>query len=79
MCSAVPNFSDFSEEEKGSLIKKVKSFYAQMPIIAETFTLNQLRGTPSFIIFDDSYNILGQHFGHIDEDILKNRLTDFLN
>lgn len=79
MCSAVPNFSDFSEEEKTSLIKKVKSYYAQMPIIAETFTLNQLRGTPSFIIFDDNYNILGQHFGHIDEDILKNRLTDFLN
>ena len=79
ICNAIPNFSSFSETEKGLLMAKVKSYYAQVPLIAETFTINQLQGTPSFIIFDDNYNILGLHFGHISEEVLKNRLLDFLN
>lgn len=79
ICNAIPNFPKFSEVEKQILIRDVKSYYTQIPVIAETFTLNQLQGTPSFIIFDDNYNILGQHFGHINEEILISRLTDFLN
>lgn len=78
ICNALPNFPDFSKTEKEILVAKIKSHYVEMPLIAETFTLNQLRGTPSFIIFDDEYTILGQHFGHINEDILKSRLEHFL-
>ncbi len=78
MCAAIPNFSSFSETEKEILVKKVKSHYSQVPLVGETFTMNQLQGTPSFIIFDDSYNILGLHFGHISEDVLQRRLMDFL-
>ncbi|WP_264554332.1 hypothetical protein [Flavobacterium sp. N503310] len=58
---------------------KIKSYYSEMPLIAETFTINQLQGTPSFIIFDDNYNILGHHFGHINEETLKTRLEHFLS
>lgn len=78
MVNGIPNFSNFSETEKEILIMKVKSYYAEIPVIAETFTLNQLQGTPSFIIFDDNYSILGHHFGHINEDVLKARLEHFL-
>lgn len=79
ICNAIPNFSNFPENDKEIVLKKIKSFYAEAPLIAETFTLNQLQGTPSFIIFDEKYNILGLHFGHINEDILKTKLTDLLN
>ncbi|RZJ50531.1 MAG: hypothetical protein EOO44_16195 [Flavobacterium sp.] len=79
ICSAIPNFSNFSETEKEILVTKVKSYYANVPLVAETFTMNQLQGTPSFIIFDDNYTILGVHFGHISEDVLQRRLEDFLN
>lgn len=74
ICNAIPNFINFSEKEKEILITKVKQYYSQIPILAETFTLNQLQGTPSFIIFDDKYNILEQYFGHQNGDILKTRL-----
>lgn len=79
ICNAIPNFASFSEIDKESIYTKVKSYYAEIPVIAETFTLNQLKGTPSFIIFDDTYTVLAHHFGHINEDILKTKLGYFLS
>lgn len=78
MCNAIPNFTHFSEIEKEILAAKVKGHYSQIPLIAETFTLNQLRGTPSFIIFDDNHTILGSYFGHQSEDVLKIQLEKLL-
>jgi hypothetical protein len=79
ICNIIPNFENFSENEKETLLTKIKSYYSQIPVIAETFTLNQLQGTPSFIIFDDNYNILGVYFGHQNEDILKTKLENLLS
>ncbi|SFD19704.1 hypothetical protein [Flavobacterium phragmitis] len=78
ICHAIPNFENFPEIERKSIIQKVKSYYATIPIIAETFTINQLKGTPSFIIFDDNYNILANYFGHQHKEILKTKLADLL-
>ncbi|MBE8724403.1 hypothetical protein [Flavobacterium hungaricum] len=74
----IKNIPNSSEQEKEALGEKVKAYYSGMPLIAETFTLNQLQGTPSFIIFDDHYSILGHHFGHINEEVLKNKLEHLL-
>jgi hypothetical protein len=79
MCNAIPNFTRFSEIEKELLITKVKAHYSQIPLIAETFTLNQLRGTPSFIIFDENYTILGSYFGHHNEGVLQAQLEKLLS
>lgn len=79
MCNAIPNLTRFSETEKEILVTKVKAHYSQIPLIAETFTLNQLRGTPSFIIFDDNYTILGSYFGHQSESVLKIQLEKLLS
>ncbi|MCR4029724.1 MULTISPECIES: hypothetical protein [Flavobacterium] len=78
ICDAVPNFEAYSETEQEILIQKVKAYYDQIPVIAETFTINQLQGTPSFIIFDESYTILGKYFGYQNLDVLKNKLEDLL-
>jgi len=79
MCNAIPDFANFSETEKEILITKVKAYYSQIPLIAETFTLNQLQGTPSFIIFDDNYTILESYFGHQNEGVLKIQLDKLLS
>jgi len=79
ICNAIPNFVDFSEKEKEILSIKIKSYYSQVPVLAATFTLNQLQGTPSFIIFDEKYNILGQYFGHQSEDVLKTKIKQLLD
>ncbi|MBZ4037504.1 hypothetical protein K6T82_22270 [Flavobacterium sp. 17A] len=78
MCKNIPNFKAFSETEKQLLIQKVKAHYTQIPLIAETFTLNQLRGTPSFVVFDDNYTVLGHYFGHQNQDVLKSKFEDLL-
>ncbi|MDQ6473039.1 hypothetical protein RB619_20560 [Flavobacterium sp. LHD-80] len=79
LCDVIPNFDNFSENEKETIFQKVRSHYSQIPLIAETFTMNQLRGTPSFIIFDDNYTILEQYFGHQNEENLKIKLNDLLS
>ena len=79
ICNAIPNFANFSENEKEIILLKVKSHYSEIPLLAETFTINQLQGTPSFIIFDDNYNILGLYFGYQNEDILKTKLEYLLS
>ena len=78
MCNAIPNFTNFSENEKEIILKKVQAYYSKIPFIAETFTLNQLQGTPSFIIFDEKYNISGIYFGHQSVDVLQNKLEHLL-
>lgn len=79
ICNIIPNFENFLENEKEILLTKIKSYYEHIPVIAETFTLNQLQGTPSFIIFDDNYNILGVYFGHQNEGLLKTKLENLLS
>jgi hypothetical protein len=77
-CDAVPNFAHISEKEKEILLIKIKAYYSQSPLIAETFTSNQLQGTPSFIIFDDNHNILGSYFGHQNEETLKTKIQSLI-
>lgn len=76
ICNAIPNFGNFPSKEKEAVIQKIKEFYSEMPLIAETFTMNQLKGTPSFVIFDDNYNVLAHYFGHQNKEILKAKLED---
>ncbi|WP_433831982.1 hypothetical protein [Flavobacterium anhuiense] len=78
ICEAIPNFANFSEIEKEILVTKVKSYYSQIPVLAETFTLNQLQGTPSFIIFEENHDILAVYFGHQSVDALKMKLEEIL-
>ena len=75
MCNSIPDFTAFSETEQAILKQRIKAHYAQIPVIAETFTINQLRGTPSFIIFDDQYTILEHYFGHQSQEVLKAKLA----
>jgi len=79
ICNAIPNFENFPENEKEIVVQKVKEFYSEIPLLAETFILNQLKGTPSFIIFDDNYNVLGNYFGHHNLKILKTKIEDLLS
>ncbi|MDX6182424.1 hypothetical protein SGQ44_07840 [Flavobacterium sp. Fl-77] len=78
VCEAIPNFKNFSEKDKEILMIKIKAYYSQVPLIAETFTINQLQGTPSFIIFDYNKNILYSYFGHLEETILNSKLKELL-
>lgn len=71
ICSKNRNFTLLSADEKLMMLNNVKQYYDGLPFIAETFTLNQLSGTPSFIIFDNDYNLLQSFFGHEDKEVIE--------
>lgn len=61
----------YKKEIKGRL----GSYYKNLKSIAKTFTLNQMKGTPTFVIFDKEYTILDHSFGHVSEDHIRNILS----
>lgn len=69
-----------SEAERIMLRQNIKHHYNKYPVIAETFTLNQLRGTPSFIIFKEDFTVVDHSFGHQSTHdlglLLKNSLVE---
>lgn len=64
VCSKIPGFKNRSSTEQLLIEQKIKAHYGGFPAIAQTFALNQLSGTPSFIIFDQQLNIVQSYFGH---------------
>ncbi|MCL6266789.1 hypothetical protein [Flagellimonas myxillae] len=59
-----PNYSDASIEEQKQFDQNIKDYLNRNPIIPVTFTLNQFRGTPTFVLFDQENTILDHWFGH---------------
>lgn len=45
----------------------LKQLLQSQTISSYTFTLNQLQGTPSWVLFDERFSILAQWFGHKSE------------
>ena len=57
---------------------RVKKYLQQQQLAPYTFTVNQLQGTPSWILFDGEYNILAQWFGHQSEAKVVSMIDGFL-
>ena len=64
ICRTNPNYEFWSTFDKDLLRRKVIGYYQTYPMIAHTFHLNQFRGTPTFVIFNQEYDILDSWFGH---------------
>lgn len=62
-------------------LKKLKSslheYFIRLPKCGKTFAANLLRGTPSFVLFTNSMEVLIQWFGHADSRSLKKELDKF--
>ena len=72
-------FYDFVLDfEQKALKDKVENYLKSLDKIALTFTLNQLRGTPSFVIFNSDYEIIKQWFGHVSYEDLNSKLEQFI-
>jgi hypothetical protein len=72
ICNINPNFKIWSEYEQIEQQQKVILYLNSLEYIPLTFTLNQLKGTPSLILFNSSYEILNSWFGMTQyEDIIK--------
>lgn len=77
VCNTNPYYNLWSGVEKKELYKRVTLYLKSLDKIALTFTLNQLRGTPSFILFDDNYKILDDWFGHVSHELIATKMNQF--
>ncbi|MDJ0730657.1 MAG: hypothetical protein QNJ33_11765 [Crocosphaera sp.] len=64
ICNLNPNYNTITQEEKQSFRNRVKSYLTGLPSISYTFTMNQLPGTPTFILFDKNMKMISGWFGH---------------
>ncbi len=74
-----PNFNLWPKPTQKAFRKKVMDYYGSQPIVPKTFTLNQLRGTPSYIFFNQDQEIIAEHFGGLDQVKLFEWLKSKLN
>ncbi|SNY95147.1 hypothetical protein [Flagellimonas pacifica] len=72
------NYDQASEVEREQFDHKIKDYLNTNPIIPVTFTLNQFKGTPTFVLFDKDYSILEHWFGHKPYEEVKNIIKNWL-
>lgn len=78
ICLTNPNFLYWSKFDQQQLQTNVIEYLKAQGEISLTFTLNQMRGTPSFIVFNKQMEILSHDFGHQSVGRLKEGLGRFV-
>ncbi len=72
ICNLNPNYKIWAKFDQEELQQKVGQYLNALEYTSLTFTLNQLKGTPSLILFNADYEILDDWFGMVEyEDVVK--------
>jgi hypothetical protein len=79
LCELNPYFSARSKTEQKAFAQNALKYLKGQELISLTFTLNQLRGTPTFLLITDTCEILYHSFGHVDNLELKKQLRYFVD
>lgn len=67
VCRSHPGYGNLDEAKKVEWRQRVAAHLRSIPETSATFTLNQMRGTPSFLLFDDNLAVRDEWFGHKGE------------
>ncbi|WP_160114554.1 hypothetical protein [Aquimarina sp. AU474] len=78
ICATHDAYVSWSKEVQASVYHNVISYLKNQKTISKTFTLNQLKGTPTMILFNDSYEILLHQFGHVHYTALRTKLLSHI-
>lgn len=70
-----PNFDIWPEFDQKAMEKRIMAFLEKQHQVPVTFTSNQFRGTPTFVLFNDKNEILENWFGHLNKETLKSALS----
>lgn len=67
MCQILPDFPKYNYLEKKLIREQMREYLTNKKYSAVTFDSNNLQGTPSWILFDKSFNVYGKWFGQKDD------------
>lgn len=76
ICRFHPNYAIWPAWEQENMRKKIVAYYVRQPVVAHTFALNQLRGTPSFVIFDAEGSVIASLFGRQPPDVIERFIVE---
>jgi thioredoxin-related protein len=71
ICLLNPNFQSWAIPEQQALQRKVLDYLMSLQKVAVTFTSNQFRGTPTFVLFNKKEEVLHTWFGHVDRSAIQ--------
>jgi hypothetical protein len=73
-----PHLREAPTVELEKVTASLHDYFSHYQQCGFTFAANLLQGTPSFILFDDSFDIKLKWFGHVDDLTVENKLKEFL-
>ena len=78
ICKINPDYKTWPKSEQQALENRVVHYLENQELVSLTFTLNQMRGTPSLLVFNDAFEILYHKFGHVEYDYVKRDLEQLI-
>ncbi|MEQ8580875.1 MAG: hypothetical protein RIC30_06685 [Marinoscillum sp.] len=78
MCHAISDFSIRSNSDKNEMHVRIKNYLLSQERISLTFSVNLFQGTPTFVLFDNSYEILFSWFGHRPKEQIENTIDEYI-
>jgi hypothetical protein len=78
LCKKIAGIDRFSSHEREALRQRMKTYLLRNSQTSATFTLNNLSGTPSFLLVDRHLQLLEGWFGHILESEAIERIEKYL-
>ena len=70
VCELSPKFTAINEDDQEEAVSKIMQNLNSIGQSSYTFTVNLMRGTPTWVIFDKDMNILEHWFGHRDKEVV---------
>ncbi|MCA9409444.1 MAG: hypothetical protein H6755_07995 [Candidatus Omnitrophica bacterium] len=67
LCETNPRFKSMSPQQQEQNVRQAQLFLMESKVSSYTFTINNLGGTPSWILFHKNMTILEDWFGHREE------------
>ncbi len=64
ICQLNSNYDLLTQQEKQFFRERINNYLNRFPSVSYTFSMNQLPGTPTFILFDKKMEIISGWFGH---------------
>ncbi len=57
--------------------RSIKKYLSEQEKVYKTFAVNQFRGSPSFVLFDNDYHIIEKWFGHTTKENIEEKISDY--
>jgi len=78
ICRLHPEFNNLTKDHQKLAQVQVRNYLKSMPELSLTFTANQCKGTPTFVLFNDQNKLLASWFGNTKKEVILDKVNSFL-